>query len=115
MKMQETKEQIIEVLEETEEIKELKQEIADKEQEIEDLEDWEMSDKEYDDFLDDIGGDIDILGIPYCMSNVLESVDEIRYNLGKNEEEDRIRAEKKEELNNELEDLKQQLEELKNE
>jgi hypothetical protein len=94
------------------EIRELKEQIEEKEQELKDLEEWEITENEYDEFLDEMQGDIDILGVTYSLSHVLKEVDKVRYNIGMVEEEDRIREEKREELETELEDLKEQLEEL---
>lgn len=96
-------------------IEELKKDIKDKEEEIKDLDNFELSDDEYDDVLDGISGDIEVFGTNYSASQVLKNVDEIRYNLGKSEEEARIGEEKQEELKDELEALKDDLEEAEQE
>ena len=105
------KEQIVENLE-PEEIRELREKITETEQEIEDLGDWEMNDEDLDNYLDDCWGEVDIAGLKYPFSRVLKDVDECRYAEFRTDIEGEERQRKTEELEEELEDLKNQLNEL---
>ena len=71
---------------------------------------WEMTNDEYDNLLDEIYGPIDVCGIESSASIVLKLVDEVRYDIGKSEEEDNQRQEKMEKLGEELQELKDELE-----
>lgn len=95
--------------------KELREEIEEKKEQIENLDDEEYRDDDYDDYLDDCYGDIDVLGIPYSTSQILKHVDEIRYNMGKDEWEWERKDEKRKKLEAELEELEDELEDLKEE
>ena len=99
----------------SEKIEELIQQIGEKKVELEELDNWESDENDYDSYIDDSFGDVDVMGISYSMSQVLKGVDKIRYNMGKSEWEDEEREKKKEEIQNEISDLEYDLEELEEE
>ena len=88
----------------------LQDEIDNLEQEKEDFE--KFTEEDCDEFLDDCYPEVDILGVKYCMSNVLKAVDEVRYNAVLSEEEDRMRTEFEEEKDEEIQTLKDEIDEL---
>ena len=111
MKTKELKEKICEALE-PEEIRELREAIREKEEEIDDVGDFELDESECDIQLDEMYPDVNLAGVTYSFSNVLKSVDECRYNEFRDEIEMRIIEEKEEVLNEELYELKGELDEL---
>jgi hypothetical protein len=95
---------------------ELKKQIADLQEQIEnfDKEDH-LDDNTYDDFIDEITGEIIILGMSYCASRVLKELDPIAYECSKSDYADSMELEDFSEytdLVEELEELKSQLEEM---
>jgi len=93
-----------------EEIKEKKEEIEEKKQELKGLEDDDDYDA-YDEWLDDIDGDVKIGTLTYSASYVLKNVDEIAYNCGYNDYIDF----KTRELNDEISTLEDEIKELETE
>ena len=104
------REEIVEAL--NPEIRELKERIQKQKEEIEELEDWEMEEDEYDEFLDSCYGNIDVAGSSYTTSFVLKNIDEVRYDMGKSEEEDEQRNNKKQEAEDVLAEMEDELQDL---
>lgn len=85
----------------------------------------EVSEEDYDNFLDDIHGDVSICGYDYSASEALKSIDPVAYRCGKNDyeanfdlddcQEYQDLVEELENLKTELEELEEQLEELEEE
>ncbi len=94
------------------EVEEVKEQIEEKVEELEENDRYEMTDDEYIDWLDGVYPEVDICGSKRSAGYTLQQIDEIMFNIGKSEEEDRIIEEKREELEGELDDLKDELEEL---
>lgn len=108
MENDEIKTKIVEALE-PEELRELRQELEDKKQELEELGDWEIEDNAVDDYLDDIYGEVDLAGINYYFSRVLKDTDECRWEDFKTDIEYQKREELEEELQDEINDLEEQI------
>ena len=81
--------------------------IEELEQRKEELENNE-NEEEYDNYLDDCQGDINIGSLTYSASQVLKAVDEIAYNCGHSEYNDNLISD----IEDELEDLREELNEL---
>ena len=105
------KERIVEALE-PEEIQELRASIEEKEEELDNLGDFEMSEDEVDDHLDEIYPDVNLAGVTYSFSSVLKAVDEPRYNDFKCDIESQVRDEKEEMLRDDLDQMTAELDEL---
>jgi len=99
----------------TTEISDKETEIEDKNTEIENNEDFELNEDDFDEFLDEIYPTSQIGSMEFYASDILRNCDRVAYDMGLSEEEDRVKAEKVEELNDELEDLKRELNDLKEE
>ena len=95
-----------------EEILNKEKEISNKEIEIEESGDYEVSDYELDDYINDCCDEVDIIGIKYPMSNILKIVDKWRYENMRDDFSYRI-EERRAKLETELDDLKEELKELK--
>ena len=65
---------------------------------IDEFEDWELSEDEYDEILDELFGDVDVAGIKVSTSQVLYDVDPIRYKIGLGEEENYQKEQKRDEI-----------------
>lgn len=97
-----------------------KLEIKEKQAEIDSFE-IEVSDSDYDDYLDEVNGEVEVCGMSYSASSVLKNVDPIAYRCGKNDYIDSLDKEdnddyqdlisEKDNLESELEDLEAELEE----
>lgn len=91
-----------------------KSEIKAKQAEMDSFE-IEVSDSDYDDYLDEVNGEVEVCGMSYSASNVLKNVDPIAYRCGKSDYADSLDKEDQEEykeLESELEDLESELEDL---
>lgn len=109
-------------------IAQLKAKIENIESEIDELQhkvdnfEVEVSEEDYDNFLDDIYGDVSICGYDYSASEALKSIDPVAYRCGKSDyeanfdlddcQEYQDLVEELEGLQAELEELEEQLEEL---
>ena len=112
------------LIEKRAELLEVKQAIYAKQREIRNFS-YESTDDEYDSYLDEIYGDIDICNTPYSASYALKALDPIAYRCGKSDydsEKDLDDVEEYQELTQELEeledresDLESEIEELENE
>lgn len=112
------------LIEKRAELLEVKQAIYAKQREIRNFS-YESTDDEYDSYLDEIYGDIDICNTPYSASYALKTLDPIAYRCGKSDydsEKDLDDVEEYQELTQELEeledresDLESEIEELENE
>ena len=69
---------------------------------IEELEGFELSEQEYDDFLDGIYEEVHIGALTFSPSEILKNCDEVAYRIGRDEEEDCQRENMKEDVNEEL-------------
>lgn len=77
-----------------------------------------VSEREYDDFLNDCYEEVEICGQTYAAAYALKMVDEVSYNTGKSDYEDSLEKEENDdykELAEELEELESELEGLENE
>jgi len=115
--MKNTNKEILEVLDDDlkelrEEISDKKDEIKDKEEEVDDIEEYEMSDEDVDSFIDDCYDEVEIMGSKYPMSEVLRAVNEGQYEDIRSEETTSYISEKRDEFEDELNDLTEELEEL---
>ena len=104
-------------------IRHLERDIEDKQGEIctaqSNIETFEYScsDDEYDEFLDEVYGDVEICGMNYSSSQALKELDPIAYNCGKGDYEsnyDLDYCEEYNDLKDELESLEDQLSDLEN-
>ena len=96
--------------EDSEEITELKDAIQELKDEIQAIEDREDTDG-YDEWLDEVSGEVKIGSLTYSASQVLKAVDEIAYNCGYDDYVDSELSR----LNDELEDKEQELKDLETE
>jgi len=90
----------------------LQDEINELEEKKKELENGDNKD-EYDNYLDEVCGEIKIGTLSYSPSQVLKAVDEIAYNCGLNEYNDEKITELNDELEEKQDELKQLLEEEK--
>ena len=90
-------------------IVDIEQQIEDKQKEIDHFE-YTCSDDEYDDFLDDVYGEVQVCSFEYSASHALKLLDPIAYNCGKSDYESNYDLDDCEEYN----DLKDELESLEN-
>lgn len=112
------------LIEKRAELLEVKQAIDAKQREIRNFS-YESTDDEYDSYLDEIYGDIDICNTPYSASYAFKTLDPIAYRCGKSDydsEKDLDDVEEYQKLTEELEeledresDLESEIEELENE
>jgi DNA repair exonuclease SbcCD ATPase subunit len=92
-------------------IESLEKEIEEFKAEKERLEDNDNI-EEYDEFLDDVYGEIDVCGIKYCASHLLKEVDPTAYRCGMNDFNDNKISEiegRIEEIEDEINELKQKV------
>ena len=90
-----------------EEIEDLKNELEELETELQRLENKENED-EYDDMIDETNNEIKIFGAEYHASRILKELDSIAYDCGMDDFND----ERISELQEEIEDKKQEIEDL---
>ena len=98
-------------------IAELKNEIKDKQKEIDSFE-HEVSEADFDEFLDDIEEAITVCGMTFYPSDVLKSCDPIAYRCAKSDYEsnyDLDEVEEYQDLKQELEELESKLEDIESE
>ena len=83
------------------------------------IDNFEVSDhineSDYDDYIDEINGDVEILGMSYSASRVLQEIDPIAYRCGLSDYADTLDPSDFDEYNDmleELEELELELEEL---
>ncbi len=91
-----------------------KQEIKVKKDEVESFE-YSATDEEYDDFLDEIDGEIKVGGLTFMASDIIKNCDPTAYRVGKSDYESDIDlngVEEYRELYSELEELESELEDL---
>lgn len=74
-------------------------------EDIEELKNWEFSEDEYDEFLDDLYPEYDIGGMKFYASNILKKCDPIAYNIGFGEEEDYQREQRADEIASKIDEL----------
>lgn len=105
-------------------IKELEAAIYDKKAELVELNkslaifEPDVSDSDYDDWLDEMEGEVEVCGMSYCASTVLKAVDPIAYRCGFNDYVDSLDfSEFSEygELEESIEELEQEIEDLEEE
>ncbi len=75
------------------------------EKQVEDfVNEWEISDEEYEELIDEISGEVQIGSLTYSAGRVLREVDPIAFRVGKSEEEcpENLQEEKREEVEEEL-------------
>jgi hypothetical protein len=100
------------IKEENEEvIKAYREKIAEKEQELKELDSYEVEESEYDEILDDSNPKIKIGNLTYSPSQVLKNTNEVDYRIGKGEYEDSIAEDKRYDLEQEIDDLKEKIKE----
>lgn len=95
-------------------LEELQAELNGKQSELDNF-GYEATDEEYDDYLDEINGDVSIGTLTYSTSEVLKSVDPTAYRCGKSEYEsdyDLDNCDEYTDLKGEVEDLESQIEDL---
>ena len=95
----------------------IKADIENKQSEIDSFE-YEVSESDFDDFLDDIEEPATICGIEFYPSDILKSCDPIAYRCAKSDYESNYDLDKVEDyydLKDELEDLESELEDLESE
>ena len=100
-----------------EEISEKAEKIQALKGEIDDIDGGSLED-EYDDYLDEISGEVKIGSLTYNASQVLKAVDEIAYNLGYDEYTDEKKSDIEDaisELEDEIAELDEEKEDLKGE
>lgn len=105
------------LIEKREELLEVKQAIYVKQAEIRNFS-YESTDDEYDSYLDELYGDIDVCGYTYSASYALKELDPTAYRCGKvdyDSEKDLDDVEEYQELIQELEELKDQESDLESE
>lgn len=90
-------------------IAELNNEIADKQKDIDSFE-YEISESDFDEFLDDVEDSVIIAGITFYPSDILKSCDPVAYRCAKGDYESNVDLDDVEEYN----DLKDELEALEN-
>jgi len=68
------------------------------------INEWEISDEEYEELIDEISPEVKIGSLSYSAGRVLREVDPIAFRCGKSEEEcpEHLQEEKREELDEEL-------------
>ena len=92
----------------------IEEQIKAKQSEIDNFE-YEMTDEQYDELLDEIYGDVEVCGNTYNASYALKELDPIAYRVGKSDYEssyDLDEVEDYQNLQSELEDLESELESL---
>lgn len=98
-------------------IDDVKNQIDEKQKEIDYFE-YSCSDDEYDQFLDDVYGDVQVCSFEYSTSQALKLLDPIAYRCGKSDYESNYNLNDCEEYNDlkdDLESLEDQLSDLENE
>ena len=93
------------------------QQIEDKQKEIDHFE-YTCTDEDYDNFLDDVYGDVQVCSMEYSTSQALKLLDPIAYRCGKSDFESNYDLDDCEEYNDlkdELESLEDQLSDLESE
>lgn len=96
-------------------IKRIESEIKDKQSEIDSFE-YSCTDAEYDEWLDEVYGDVEVCGMTYTSSQALKDLDSIAYRCGKGDYESNYNLDSCGEytdLQDELEDLEADLESLR--
>lgn len=94
-----------------------KAEIKEKQAAIDSFE-YSATDSEYDDFLDEIDGEIEVGGLTFMASDIIKNCDPTAYRVGKSDYEsdkDLDDVEEYTDLKSELEELESELEDLENE
>lgn len=92
-------------------------EIKEKQAEIDSFE-YSATDSEYDDFLDEIDGEIEVGSLTFMASDIIKNCDPTAYRCGKSDYEsdkDLDDVEEYKDLKSELEDLESELEDLESE
>ena len=95
----------------------IEEQIKAKQSELDNFE-YEMTDEQYDELLDEIYGDVEVCGNTYNASYALKELDPIAYRVGKSDYEssyDLDEVEDYQNLQSELEDLESELESLEEE
>lgn len=98
-------------------IAELNNEINDKQKEIDSFE-YEVSESDFDEFLDEIEESVTVCGMTFYPSDILKSCDPVAYRCAKSDYESNYDLDDIEEYNDlkqELEDLESKLEEFESE
>lgn len=95
---------------------ELEEQIADIQTQIDNFEISDhVEESDYDNFIDEIAGDVTILGMSYCASRVLREVDPVAYRCGFSDYCDSMELSEigaYQELENELDELERELDSL---
>lgn len=94
-----------------------KKEIKEKQAKIDSFE-YSATDSEYDDFLDEIDGEVEVGGLTFMASDIIKSCDPTAYRVGKSDYEsdkDLDDVEEYKDLKSELEELESELEDLESE
>lgn len=72
---------------------------------IEELEEYELSEKEYDELLDSVYPTVSVLGLEYYPSTVLKQCDITAYNMSFSEEEDYQKEQMKTDIETMIDDI----------